>query len=137
MLSEYQPKWSDFSIESPSIGVPEVTKPPSDTFGTGISKDLQGNPDILTRLENGSRWLIEQHSFWMDGNPAAAGDERFYQMMDVWEELEKQLRDGQGFTGCIFGPDERCPEEAIINCVACVAVDPPGDSAPTQMAFAS
>ena len=134
-MSEYQPKWSDFSIEPPSIEVPEVTKPPSGTSGTGISKDLQGNADILTRLGNGSRWLIEQHSFWLAGNPAAACDEQFYRMMAVWEDLEKKLRDGQGFTRCIFGADEHCPQEAIITCAFCIAEPARAEPLVTQLGF--
>ena len=75
---------------------------------------------LLSRLRAGTEWLTAQHKSWLDGNPYAESDERFSAAVEGWDLLERKLRQEFGYEGCIFGPDQRCPEDAPVRCDACV-----------------
>jgi hypothetical protein len=75
---------------------------------------------LLSRLQNGSRWLSAQHLAWLEGNPDAASDERFSVALAAWGELERSLRLVFGYDGCACGPDRRCPEDAPVICDFCM-----------------
>ena len=93
------------------------------------------NSQILNRLVAGSRWLTNQHDLYSNDDPVAVNDTEFYKALDGWEKLEKQLRVQDGYQGCIFGSDEHCPQEAIINCAACTSVQSPDDPPEVQLGF--
>jgi hypothetical protein len=74
---------------------------------------------LLSRLQAGSQWLTAQHQAWLDDRPEAANDERFSVALAAWSEMERSLRLVFRYEGCVFGPDQRCPDDAPIRCDAC------------------
>ena len=73
-------------------------------------------PQLLERLRKGSRWLEAEHAKWYAGE--ASNDELRSKMSAVWDQQEEALRH-TGFTGCIFGEGEQCPEDAPLRCTSC------------------
>jgi hypothetical protein len=41
------------------------------------------------------------------------------QFAAAWDEMERFPRLVYGYEGCIFGPDQRCPEDALARCDFC------------------
>ena len=88
----------------------EISPPRTDAF----------SDHLLSRLQAGSRWLTAQHQAWLDKKQGAASDERFSVALDAWAEMERSLRLVYDYQGCIFGPDQRCPEDAPVRCDGCL-----------------
>jgi hypothetical protein len=86
-------------------------KSPSSTFAPNEVTD-----HLLSRLQSGSHWLTAQPQAWLEGRPDAASDERFSVALAAWTEMERSLRLVFGYEGCVFGPDQRCPDEAPVVC---------------------
>lgn len=74
---------------------------------------------LLSRFQAGSQWLTDQHQAWLEGRPDAASDERFSAALAAWGEMERSLRLVFDYRGCVFTPDQRCPEDATIICDFC------------------
>jgi hypothetical protein len=75
---------------------------------------------LLKRLRSGQRWLTAELEKWAADNPDAASDTDFQKALDGWVAMEMQLRERHGYRGCIHGEGQRCPEDAVVNCNACV-----------------
>ena len=65
---------------------------------------------LLIRLRNGQVWLLDQHQRWQNDDPTAATDAEFSRVWNGWWELDRQLRTDHGFQGCIYSPNELCPD---------------------------
>ena len=126
-MTQFTSQWLDNPPETLRNGRSKWSKRP--VAQTGVV--------AIQRLVGGSRWLTEQHTLWLNDDPAAVGDERFYHALDGWERLEDQLRDIQGFQGCVFGPGEHCPQEAVVNCAACVTTKETVESLERQLGFSA
>ena len=74
---------------------------------------------LLRRLRAGQRWLTEQHRLWLADDPKAATDERFSWSLAAWDAMEQVFR-CSGYTGCIWGPDGHCPDDAPVICDGCL-----------------
>ena len=74
---------------------------------------------LAQAAENSSQWLTAQHQAWLDDKKDAASGERFSVALDGWAEMERSLRLVYNYEGCIFGPDQRCPEDAPVTCDGC------------------
>ena len=109
-LSTYQP--------SSTTQIQKSDCQPSSTLSTFKPDALSDH--LLTRLQAGSDWLTIHHQAWLNGNPNAADDERFSKSLAAWGEMERSLRLVYGYEGCIFGPDQRCPEDAPVRCDFCI-----------------
>jgi len=75
---------------------------------------------LLSRLQAGGRWLTAQQEAWVEGRKEAVDDEQFSQALVMWDGLEQTLRTSCKYSGCIFGPSEFCPEDAVVTCKTCV-----------------
>ena len=108
-LSTCQPS-DTAQIQKTSVNL----RQPSSTFTPGALSD-----HLLSRLQAGSRWLTSQHQVWLDDEEDAASDERFSVALEGWDEMERSLRMVYGYQGCIYGPQQRCPEDGVISCDGC------------------
>lgn len=74
---------------------------------------------LRTRLQLGQQWLSREHQRWLAGDPKVVTDARFSRALGGWDSLERVFR-CTGYTGCIWGPDKACPEDAVGICDGCV-----------------
>lgn len=65
---------------------------------------------LLARLREGHIWLLDQHRRWQSGDLTAVDDAEFSRAWNGWWELDHRLRADHGVRGCIYGPDNACPE---------------------------
>ena len=79
--------------------------------------------DLLVRLQEGQRWLLDQHQRWQVGDASAATDDEFSRVWNAWWELDDQLRTDYGFEGCVFGTGGACPEG--FPCQGCAEMPAP------------
>ena len=129
-MPEFTRRWNNFSTEVG--GNPSATSARSPYVTSGTS--LQGtfsektfsrsgsdafSEHLLSRLQAGSRWLTAEHQGWLDDKEDAASDERFSVALAAWDEMERSLRRVYGNEGCIFGSDQRCPQNAPVWCDGC------------------
>ena len=91
-------------------------KSPEDMTTTAV---LDERTHLLSRLQAGSQWLTAQHQAWLGNKEDVASDERFSVALDGWGEMERSLRRVYGNGGCIFGSDQRCPQNAPVWCDGC------------------
>ena len=132
-MPKFARRWNSFPTERGVPALTELTEPP---YGSSVSV-LQGtfsgetcsrpaqdalSDHLLSRLQAGSRWLTAQHQAWLDDKEDAASDERVSVALDGWDEMERSLRLVYDYEGCVFGPDQRCPEDAPVTCDFCVGV---------------
>ena len=71
------------------------------------------------RLRAGAKWLKEQHTLWVNDDPAAATDAEFSKALAGWDAMERVFR-CSGYDGCIFAPDAACLQDAPVSCDACL-----------------
>ena len=114
--SVFTSKWQSFSPGVPKYGGSKGVKSASATSDTGIvgrppaKNEIPDSTVLLTRLRDGQSWLLDQHSRWQSGDTTSADDAEFSRVWNGWWELDHQLRTDHGFQGCIYGPDEACPD---------------------------
>lgn len=75
--------------------------------------------ELALRLLHGQALLAKQHQLWLAGDPKAVKNEVFSDALARWDALERVFR-CTGYTGCIWGLDRSCPEDAVAVCDACV-----------------
>jgi hypothetical protein len=75
---------------------------------------------FLCRLCNGQAWLTREYEAKMVDKSEIMTDGHFQKALDTWAQWETHLRVKHAYTGCIHGEDQRCPEEAVVNCNACL-----------------
>ena len=130
-MPEFTRRWNNFSGEVGVTPVTQVPEAPYVTSGTSLQGTLsektcsRPDPDafsdnLLSRLQAGTRWLTAQHKAWLDDKKDAAGDERFSVALAAWDEMERSLRMVYNYEGCIFGVDQRCPQDALVTCDGCL-----------------
>lgn len=78
-----------------------------------------GAKDILMRLRLGAGWLMEQHNLWKTEDSRAVTDDQFGAALMGWSELEVAFR-CSGYTGCIWGKNNLCTEDAPVVCDSCI-----------------
>ena len=108
-------------VEAPKGALTEEIRQALAEHKAEILSLLTPSPDtgaLLTRLRNGLSWLWEQHQRWQSGDYTAADDAAFSRVWNGWWELDWRLRTEHGFTGCIYGPDWKCPEG--FGCIGCM-----------------
>lgn len=81
-----------------------------------------GRDLLLQRLLAGSRWLTAARSAWAEDRPDAPTDARFSAALAAWDVLERKLRHQFCYEGCVYGPGQRCPEDAPVTCDACIVI---------------
>jgi len=79
---------------------------------------------VVGRLQEGQRWLVDQHNRWLSGDPSAATDEEFSRVWNGWWDLDQILRLDHEYVGCIYGQDGHCPDG--FPCLGCCASMSPG-----------
>ena len=138
-MPEFTRRWNNFSTE---VGVTPVPEAPFVTSGTPIQGTYSGktfsrpgfdafSDHLLFQLQTGSRWLTLQYQAWLDHERDAANDEEFSVVLATWTELEQELRES-GYQACIYGAQQRCPQNAPVRCDSCVAaIFPPLQEAKT------
>jgi len=83
-------------------------------------KDSRGLANTLRRLHKGMEWLTE-----VDKRLRAIQDRdkrlvaRFLEALDLWDNLDKMVRELYHFEGCVLGPGQRCPDDAPVACRYC------------------
>jgi len=128
-MPEFRSKWLEKLTETPKYGGNKRNKSPCAASATAILERSEENPEALSesalllmeRLRKGGQWLTEQHCRWLREDPIASADDKFGHALASWTELEQVFR-CTGYEGCIFGPDQRCPEDAPLTCDCCVGV---------------
>ena len=75
--------------------------------------------ELLSDLRSGQRWLNRHHVLWTDDDPSAAGGETVSRILDEWDERDLVLRNLFSFEGCIWGEDQHCPDENVVDCRGC------------------
>ena len=78
---------------------------------------------VVGRLQEGQRWLVDQHNRWLSSDPSAATDEEFSRVWNGWWELDHRLRADYGFQGCIYGSHGVCPDG--FPCQGCADITTP------------
>jgi hypothetical protein len=73
---------------------------------------------LLERLQRGSEWLAAKHDQLYEVD--VAYDKEFDDLLNMWDELESALRVVHNYEHCIFGEDQRCPDDTVVKCAACV-----------------
>lgn len=74
---------------------------------------------LVLRLQHGQTTLTDQHRRWLVDDPKAAKDAVFSDALARWDALERVFRCAQP-SGCIWGPDKSCSENAPVVCDACL-----------------
>ena len=128
-MLEFRSKRLEKLTETPRYGGGKRNKSPFATSATATLERSGENPEALSesavllmeRLQAGSQWLTAQHQAWLDDEKGAASDERFSAALDGWAEMERSLRLVYSYQGCIFGADQRCPQDAPVTCDGCLS----------------
>ena len=90
---------------------------------------------LLARLREGHSWLLDQHRRWQSGDLTAADDAEFSRAWNGWWELDHRLRADHGVRGCIYDPDESCPDG--LPCQGCADFPAPAVGAQLELAETS
>ena len=86
---------------------------------TSVSNLSESVKALIIRLRRGQRWLTEEHRSWMADDSRAASDEAFSAALAGWDQIERVLRCSV-YTGCIWGVNRSCPQDAPVRCGGCV-----------------
>ena len=87
---------------------------------------------LITRLQAGQTWLLDQHHKWLAGDLTAGSDAEFSRVWNRWWELDQLLRTDYEFQGCVYGDLGTCPEG--FPCQGCA--DLPAPAVVAQLALA-
>ena len=125
-MVEFGSKWLEKLTEMPRYGGGRSGKRAFATSATPIVERSEENLEALSesavllmaRLRKGSQWLAEQHCLWLSEDPIASADVKFSHALASWTELERVFR-CTGYRDCIFGADQRCPQDAPVTCNGC------------------
>jgi hypothetical protein len=133
-MAEFQPRWGKNNLlEHPKTYPTEPTKVSGrENFSPTSPENHPTKPTevlrnavsdaLVSRLQSGSRWLMDAHLAWLSGKPDAANDDKFSIALAAWSEMEHPLRVVFGYSACIFGLDRRCPADAAALCDFCAEV---------------
>ncbi len=76
--------------------------------------------EMVARLTKGQTWLTQTNALLCDqAHEWTPLRRRFADALELWGQLETALRILWGYEGCIHGPDGRCPDDAVVRCMAC------------------
>ena len=79
-----------------------------------------GLAGLLSRLRNGSIWLQETHEHLVaTGERYTRLEEKFLNAIDLFDGLDKLVRELYGYQDCILGSGQHCTEESPVSCRAC------------------
>jgi hypothetical protein len=112
----------------------------TDQSDTGISDhppakhDIPDSTVLLTRLQKGHSWLLDQHERLLSDDTTPADDAEFSRALKGWWELDRLLRADHGFKGCIYKPDGTCPDG--FPCQGCADLAVPGVAAQLELTAA-
>jgi hypothetical protein len=139
-VHDFQSKWiklsADYAKDSP-------TKPTKPGFvssvsgiqgeeGTKISDASLAVPQVLSRLQAGSRWLGDQHQKYLADDPTAVSDTQFSAAIAGWDLMERELR-ATGYADCVMGTGERCPTHTPVVCDACAVLPKASHAVPAAI----
>ena len=77
---------------------------------------------LLLELRVGQEWLTRQHHGWFAGNRHAAPTDVFSRILNDWDSRDYVLRQLYSWDTCIWGPNRRCPDEAVGDCRGCTTI---------------
>ena len=86
----------------------------------GVMPKVDGSlPELLHRLQVGSRWLTER-----DDELLRTGQkycDKFMQLLDLWYSLDAGLRAVHDYEHCVFGEGQACPVNSVVTCSPCTS----------------
>ena len=74
---------------------------------------------LIQRLLKGQAWLVATHNKLLSLPNLGLGsrmEAQFLFGLDTWDQLDNLLRQVYNYRDCIYGPDQRCPGNAIVSC---------------------
>ena len=97
-------------------------KAPRSAWTLELRDEVVRNEDLLRSLfllRLGQRWLDEQMDAFVEDRKEAASHESFSSVLDQWANLDGRLRADYEYTGCVHGPEARCPDDTAASCRGC------------------
>ena len=84
---------------------------------------------LLTRLRAGQSWLIDTGRKLMKMDDLGFGsalESQYLEGVQVWDDLERELRDLHEYQSCIHASSGKCPARVVVVCRACSSTNTEG-----------
>lgn len=99
---------------------PETVTTPTQQPAPAVSKEV-----LLERLRKGQAALIKLRSeLWLmpQSGMGSEKEQKYLDGVDLWVKLEKDLREGHLYKGCVMEAGH-CDPAAVVKCVWCAVDD--------------